>query len=275
MHRSIFLAVSLALSSLSCSAMAGVVVTSTQAKLDTQQTSTVTAYIEADRLKLVIPEATVIYRSDLDRLWLIDMPHRSYVEVTPQTMQQVGQLAGLSAQLNAAQSQLQAQLSQLPPEQRAQIEALMGAAGGSGAASRPPQVSFTKMGGSKMVGGWTCDRYRKMVDGRQEAEICIAPISAIDLRPSDLEVVGRFSNFIAPVMSSPLMPRLAGLNWNEVSKAAGFQGIPLETVIFAGGRPDLQETVKSVQHTAIPPNLFELPSGLTKRDIGSLLQGRS
>ena len=117
--------------------------------------------------------------------------------------------------------------------------------------------------------------YRKMVNGKEEAEICIAPISTMELRPSDLQVMERFSNFIAPVMSSPLIPHLADLNWNEISNAAGFQGIPLDTVIYASGRPDLQETIKSVERTAIAPNVFELPAGLKKQDIGSLLQGRS
>jgi hypothetical protein len=275
MYRNIFLAVSLFVSGLAGGASAGVVVTSTQTNLDTHQASTLTAYIEADRLKLVIPEATVVYRSDLDRLWVIDMPHRSYVEVTPQTMQQMGQLAGLSVQLNAAQSQLQAQLSQLPPEQRAQIEALMGAVGGAGAASGPPQVTFMKTGGSKVIAGWKCDLYRKTVNGQQEAEICLAPISVAELRPSDLQVMERFSNFIAPVMSSPLMPHLADVNWNELSKAAGFEGLPLDTLVYAHGKPDLEETIKSVERTTISPRLFELPAGLAKRDVGSLLQGRS
>src|SRR5580700_10156389 len=115
------------------SALAGVVVTATQTKLDTKQVSTSTAYIDADHLKIVSPDYIVIFRGDLNRLWSIDAQKRTYTEMTAETMQQMaGQMAGASAQLAAAMAQMQAQLSKLPPEQRAQMEAMMAGRGGFG-----------------------------------------------------------------------------------------------------------------------------------------------
>ena len=76
-------------------ATAGVVVTATQTNLSTHQASPVTAYIEADRLKVIMPDVTVIYRGDLNRMWAIQNGRGTYNEITAETMQQMGtQLAG-------------------------------------------------------------------------------------------------------------------------------------------------------------------------------------
>jgi hypothetical protein len=131
-------------------------------------------------------------------------------------------------------------------------------------------VSFTKAGGSKAVGSWTCDQYRKTVNGQQEEDLCIAPITAAGLAAADFQVLDRFSAFMAPIMSSPMVPKNDYMSWNDMNKAIGFQGMPLDTVIYAGGKPDRQQTVNKVERTAIPASTYELPAGLTKQDMGSL-----
>ena len=261
------------------SALAGVVVTATQTKLDTKQVSSSTAYIDADRLKIVSPDYIVIFRGDLNRLWSIDAQKRTYTEMTAETMQQMaGQMAGASAQLAAAMAQMQAQLSKLPPEQRAQMEAMMagrggfgGLAGGRGGAPAAPQVSFIRAGGSKTVASWTCDQYRKTVNGQQEEDLCLARITAVGLGAADFQVFERFSTFMSPLMTSPMMPKNdIIMGWNDMNKAVGFPAAPLETVTYAGGKPDRQMTVNKMERTAIPAGTYELPAGLTKQEIPGL-----
>jgi hypothetical protein len=258
------------------SALAGVVVTSTQTKLDTKQASPSTLYIDADRLKIVNPDNIVIFRGDLNRLWAIDPQKRTYTEMTAETLQQM--MAGANAQMAAAMAQMQAQLSKLPPEQRAQMEAMMagrgglgGLAGGRGGAPAAPQVSFIKAGGSKTVASWTCDLYRKTVNGQQEADLCLARITAVGLSAADFQVFERLSTFMAPLISSPTMPKNdIMMGWNDMNKAVGFQAAPLDTVTYAGGKPDRQVTVNKMEHTAIPAGTYELPAGLTKQEIPGL-----
>lgn len=139
----------------SSSAMAGVVVTSTYTKLDVHQTNPMTIYADSDRLKVVTPEATVIYRGDTNRMWVIMPQQRSYMEMTPETLQQ---LAGAQNQLAAAQSALQERLAQMPPQQRAMMEQMLaghGLGGLSALAGAPssgtPQIAFAKVGGGKTV----------------------------------------------------------------------------------------------------------------------------
>ena len=258
----------------SSSAMAGVVVNSTYTKLDTKEASPATTYIDTDRLKLVSQDVTVIFRGDTNRMWIIQPKDKTYTEMTAETMQQLGQrLAGAQAQLGAAQAQLQAQMAQMPPEQRAMMQQMLagrglgGLGGPGGTPPAPPQVSFVKSGGSKAVAGMRCDNYSKTSNGEKQADLCIAPASAAGITAGDLQVFERIGQFIQPIASSPLVPRMDYTEMTEMTKAIGFSGFPVESTMYLQGRPNLQQTVNKIERTTIPAGTYDLPAGLTKRDM--------
>ena len=258
----------------SSSAMAGVVVTATYTKLDTRQASPMTVYIDTDKLKVVAPDTTIIFRADTNRLWVVMPEQRSYTEMTPETMQQMsGQLAGAQAQLNAAQAQLQAQLAQMPPEQRAMMQQMLagrgipGLGGPPGAASAPPQISFAKAGGGKTVASWSCENYAKTVNGQKEEDLCIAPVTATGITAADVQVFDKFSAFMQPILSSPMVPKMSYMSWNDMNKAVGFAGLPLDSTTYLQGRPAIQQTVIKIERTTIAAGTYDLPAGLTKRDM--------
>jgi hypothetical protein len=276
MRRGLSLGVAALIAGWGGSAVAGVVVTSTQTDLDTKKVNPTTAYIDTDRMKIVNPDNIMIFRGDLNRAWMIEPQKRSYIEWTPETMQQMS--AGVNAQMTAAMARMQAEMAKLPPEQRAQMEAMMAGrgglaalAGGRGAApAAPPQVRYSRAGGSKTVAGWSCDQYRKTVNGQQEEDLCIARIAATGFSQADFQVFDRFSAFMSPMTSQPSVPKNDIMNWNDMNKAIGFQGVPLDTVMYSGGRPNMQQTVNKAERTAIPASTYELPSGLTKQDISAM-----
>jgi len=257
-------------------ALAGVIVTSTHTDIASQQASPATIYVESDRLKVVMPDTTVIFRSDQNKAWVITPEKRTYMEFTAETIRVFGwQIAGAQALFSAAQAQLQAQLALLPPEQRARVEAQLGGLGLGGPASGgppggggrgAPQVIYVKVGQGKTVGRWRCDQYVKSIGGQKEEDVCIAPIAAAGLMAADFRVLESFASFIAPVSSSPLIPHYDYMNWNDMNKAIGFQGVPLDTTMYSGGRPSTQETVQKIEHASIPATTFDLPPGLTKQD---------
>lgn len=249
------------------SAVAGIIVSSTQTQLPGRQSVPVTSYIEGDRFKLTMPTLTIIYRADLNRLWAADLTRHVYYELTPETMRQFG---GITAELNAAQAQLKDTISQLPPDQQAQIENLLGSIGAAPAAPDAPLAKpvFVKLGGSRTVAGYTCDLYRKSLNGQQQADFCISPASSAGFDASDFRVFDRFSDFAAPLMTSHLIPHIDDMDWGGMHRALGFAGIPLDVVAYDRGRPDIEETVTKVVRAPIPADTFELPAGLTKQDLG-------
>jgi hypothetical protein len=252
-------------------ASAGVVVNSTQIKLDTKQASQMTISVESDRLKVVSPEATVIYRGDLNRLWIVNAARQTYMEMTPETIQRMSsQMAGMQAQLGAAQAQLQAQLAQMPPEQRAMMQQMLagrGLGGPAAAPAGPPQIAYAKAGGSKTVAGFNCDLYRMTSNGQPEQDLCIAPLGSAGLGPADFQVMEKFAAFVAPLASSPMAPKNAYMNWNEMNRAIGFAGVPLDTIIYVQGRPSIEQGVTKIDRKAVSAAEFELPAGLTKQDM--------
>lgn len=246
--------------------MAGIIVSSTQTQLPGRQSVPVTSYIEADRFKLTLPAMTIIYRADLDRLWAADLSRRVYYELTPETMRQFG---GITAELNAAQAQLKDTISQLPPDQQAQIESLLGSLGAPPpATATPAKPVFVKLGGSRTVAGYSCDLYRKSLNGQQQADFCISPAASAGFDASDFRVFDQFSDFAAPLMSSHLIPHIDDMDWGGMHRALGFAGIPLDVVAYDHGKPDIEETVTKVVRAPIPPNTFEIPPGLTRQDLG-------
>ncbi len=273
MRHNLFLGVATLVLGLTGSAMAGVVVTSTHNAFDGKPPGVATTYVETDRLKTVDPDAIMIFRGDLGRTWQIDPGRGVYMEMTAETLQRMSsQMAGMSAQMAAAQAQLQARMAQMPPEQRAAMQQMLagrGLGGAAGAGGPPAEAkgTYTKTGQSKTIGNWRCDVYRYAVNGDTREDLCLAPIASVGLTAADFQVLERLSAFMQPIMSSPMVPKNSFMNWNEMNKSIGFQGVPLETTSYAGSGPSMQQTVTKIERTAIPANTFDLPSGLTKREI--------
>ena len=262
----------------SAPAFAGVVVSSTHTVVDTKKSDPVMAYFEADRMKIAMPDTTVIYRGDLNKLWIVSPAKKTYVEMTAEGMKAMGgQMQAAQATMSAAQAQMQAQLSKLPPEQRAMIEKQLAAQGinpaGAPPANARPASTYVKAGPGKTVASGRCDVYSRMDGPTKAAELCIAPIGAVGLTAADFKVLDSLTAFVAPVVASPLTPKSDFMNFNDMSKAIGFQGIPLETTTYSSGKPSMQDTVQKVEHSAIPTASFELPPGLTKQNL-PLMGGR-
>jgi len=113
-----------------------------------------------------------------------------------------------------------------------------------------------------------------MVGGAQDEDICIATLAAAGLTAADFRVFDSFSNFAGELASAPQTPRSDFMNWNEMNKAIGFQGIPLDTIHYESGMPSRQDTVQKIERINVPANTFDLPPGLTKTEIPGPPPGR-
>jgi hypothetical protein len=177
-------------------------------------------------------------------------------------------MAGLSGQMAAAEARMREQMAKMPPQQRAQMEAMMAARGGvGGAAGKPAEVSFTKAGTSKTIANIRCDVYKRATNGAQDEEICIAPIAQAGLTAADFRVLESMSEFVAPIKSAPQAPNDDFMSWGTMNKAIGFQGMPLDTIRYVGGTPSNQQTVQKIERVTIPASTFELPEGYTLQQI--------
>jgi hypothetical protein len=283
MHRVLLLAASLVALS-GGHAMAGLVVSGTNVDLVNHKAEPISIYVDSDRIKFTQGDETMIYRSDLKSMWSLNPREHSYTEITPQTLQRVnGQLAQARAQAQARFAQMspeqrarmEAGLARLPPEQRARIEAMMAGKGGGPAQTIAPaqdKITYVRAGGSKTIGRYHCDNYARLVNGKKEQDLCIAPISSVGVRAGDFKVLDDLRAMLGQFQQGnrrgPDYFRL-----HEMSDAIGFEGIPLETISYSSsGKPETDATITKIARTTNPSTIYELPKGLTKED--PFAQGR-
>lgn len=251
----------------SSTAFAGVVISSTQANIATKEESAIKGFVEADRLKIVTPATTVIFRGDLNRAWVISTPTSTYIEITPEVVTAfASRLAAAQTPGSPEQQKLQERLAKLPPQQRAIAEQQLR---GLGAGAAAGQVAYAKTGQSKTVTSGRCEFYGKTVNGQKQEDLCIAPISSLGLTDNDFRALGLFTAFMGPLVTSPVAPRADYFNWADMNKAIGFSGIPLESTLLNNGQPALQDTMQKIEKTSIAADVFDLPAGLTKRELAA------
>jgi hypothetical protein len=227
-----------------------------------------TMVLDTDRLHMSSATTDIIFRGDLNKVWVLRSKDHSYIELTPAGIGQIG------ARMDQAMAQMKEKLAAVPDAQRKQIEAMMAAHGmGPGAASTPPPVTYEKAGDSRTVGDWSCAPYRIVVGGKASSEVCIAKLSDLGLSRDDLTGFASFGAFAAKmtaaigVMRSPMTT----FNFDSMTKAIGFDGFPVQTTTkFGDGSRQIVVTLKSIQHEDPPAGAFDLPAGYTKIDFASM-----
>jgi len=224
-----------------------------------------TMILDTDRLRMSTAATDVVFRGDLNKVWVLRSKDHSYLELTP------GALGQMSARMDQAMAQMKEKLAAVPEAQRKQIEAMM-AAHGMGQAA-PPQISYEKAGDSRTVGQWSCAPYRIVLGGKASSEVCIAKLSDLGLSRDDLTGFASFGAFMAKITAAigALRSPMATINFDSMTKAIGFDGFPVQTISkFGDGSRQIVVTLKSIQHEDPPAGAFDLPAGYTKIDFASM-----
>ena len=258
------------------SAADGVLVTQ-RMTMGTNAPTTSTFQIEKTRLRGEITDANggkqlIIFDSAKQVLYLIDINRKTYTEMTRADVDQMG------AQMQAMQAQMAAQMANLPPAQRAQVEAMMagrGAAGmpGMAAAMAPATKPEYRRGGTNKVGRWSCNVHEGFENGQKTAEVCAVTAAALGFTSADFEVANQLSSFLMR-----MMPQAA----NQVAgfgtvATQGFDGFPVKSTTNIGGQQVTTE-VTDISRQTFDDALFAVPPGLQKQDMmggmGAMGRGR-
>jgi hypothetical protein len=201
----------------------------------------------------------VIYDGGAQVMRIIDESGKTYSEMTKADVDR------MAAQMSGAMAQMQAQMQNLPPEQRARMEAMMQGAGrgmmGMAAAARP---EYRKAGGTDRIGKWTCDKYEGTRNGAKASEICTVDFSSIGFTMADFEITKQFAEFFSRLMPQG-MDRLFSVG---ASEPAGFSGIPVRSVNYdASGKETSVVELTDASRQSFPDSLFAVPEGFQKRDF--------
>ena len=224
------------------------------------------AWIDADRLRMDLSGSTLIFRGDKQVLWVVDAKKGSYTELTKETMEQTGK------QLSEAMAQMQEQMKDLPPDQRAMMEQMMGklpgAAGGGGAKLEPVRT-FVKNGKNAAINGFACTGYDGLRDGKKYQELSLTDWKNLPVKREDIKVFESLAEFFK-ALTGPFAAMTDNLSSGFMQKYGegpnAIPGFPIRTVT-EGMKGQVTEEVKKIERLGIDPSRFELPAGLKKQSL--------
>jgi hypothetical protein len=196
----------------------------------------------------------VMFDSTTQVLTMVDMAKKTYSEMT-------------QADADALGNQLSAALANLPPQQRAQMEAMMKGRGMGGAAAAP-KIQYRKTGTSK-VGKWTCDLYEGVEGDKKVSEVCTVDPKALGFTAGDFEVTKQLAAFFKKIL-----PQMSGQMFSIGNpEEQGYSGVPVRQTSTVAGREVVTE-VSDVSRQTFPDSTFKVPEGFQKTSMMGLGPGR-
>jgi hypothetical protein len=182
-------------------------------------------------------------------LSIVNLDKKTYSEITKEDVDR------LSGQMNDAMAMMQAQMANLPPAQRAQMEAMM--KGRTGGPAQAPKTEYRKAG-TDSVGKWTCDKYEGYQNNQKTVELCTVDPKTLGFGLADFEVSQQLAAFFGKLVpgGSQAMFQIGKL------EDQGFSGVPVRRQTL-GARPTTSE-LQDVTHQSFPDAIFAVPPGFEK-----------
>jgi hypothetical protein len=233
--------------------------------VETTVTGTVTrtsrVQMERDRMRAEMTGPAgetqiVVFDGPSQVLRVIRVDRKSYTEMTKADADRMG------AQLNVAMEAMKEKVAQMPPEQRAKMEAMMARLGVMGpsaavAATRPEY----RRAGSDKVGTWPCDKYEGFRSGVKISEVCTVEPKILGLTTADFEIGKQVATFFQKMLSQG-EEHLFGMGTLETQ---GFPGIPVRRVRYNGDKVESTSEVTEVTRQVFAASTYDVPAGFQKQ----------
>jgi hypothetical protein len=252
MMKAVVVAAACSLGSIAVQAADGVLIveqSTTGTKTQTHQIQIAKDRIRAETTGAAGEKQAMVFDGAKQVMWMINYDKKTYSEMTKADVDRLG------GQMSDAMTKMQQQMANLPPEQRARIEAMM--AGRGMAPGAAPKTEYKKVGTDK-VGKWTCDKYEGSRNGQKTAELCTVDPPALGFTAADLEVAHQLQAFFEKVMP----PGADNMFRIGTGQGQEFSGVPVRRVSF-GATPTTSE-VTAVSRQSFPDATFAVPDGFQK-----------
>lgn len=182
-----------------------------------------------------------ILRLDQEKMYMVRTKNKTYSVMTFAELE-----AGVK-QANAQLDQMREQMKNMPAEQRAQMEKMLGMSGGSDA-----KASVKKMSEVRTVSGYPCTRYKILKGNDEFADLWVTRgIKGFDAMRGDLQAYSK--------RMASLNPRMGEDLGQAMEKIDGF---PMESSAMG-----MKTTVKKIEPRTTPAAEFAPPAGFTQVDM--------
>jgi hypothetical protein len=251
------LAVLAVLAALIAPALAGVVVEMERKDLASGQTEPADKiFAQGTKIRMEPSGASqaIIFRNE--ELLIINHNEKTYYRFDRESLQ------ALSKQMDAAMEQMEAQLANMPAEQRAMMEKMMKERmGGNPFGGEDLPKPEMKAEGVEQVGEYSCKKYALYRGDQKTLEILAAPASEVGEAGQAMEAFQAMARFSSEVLSSFRKGPLAGLAENPLKVMDQIDGFPVLSRVFENGVAVSETILKSAEGQDLADDLFEAPKG--------------
>jgi hypothetical protein len=241
------------------SANAGTVLEITNRDLTNKSESQAKTYAQAGRMRIETGGAAdsfAIFRDDT--LYTFDPQQKTYIALDRATIQQ------LAAQINPALKMLQEQMSSMPPEQRAQMERMLGMKMPNGKA---PTEEIRKTSRTGSQAGHSCTYAELWEDGVRQSEMCVVPAANLKGSKELYDVGVKAAALLKDMVNSIDLPMLKQMANRQMENFDTLGGVPLITRSFEGDKPVHEAIVTAIRNETLADSLFELPAGYKRQTL--------
>jgi hypothetical protein len=242
---------------LALSARAGVLLVSHNQSLTEKKDPLIyNVSIDKDRVRIegVGDARSFIYRGDKQLFWIVDNKEKNYMEMTKQDLE------AISLKMDSAMVKMQESMKNMPPQQREMMEKMMKSMmPGAGARAK---TTYKKVAVGEKVGNWSCDKYEGMAEGTKKVEMWITDPKQLGLGESDYQAIKDMARFFEKLIKN------AENNFGFGIDKDGPQGLPVKTLSFRDGKASFKTEVKEFKKKDFGEGWFEVPAGLTKKQMG-------
>lgn len=214
------------------------------------------------RMQIVAQENKnyTIFRADKQLLWAIDDQRKEYSEITKESIKSMGQ------KVNTAMQQMEAQMAQMPPEQRAMMEQMMKGQVGA-MQNKPMELTFKNTNRKKTINNYPCTGYEEYRDNVMVRELWVTPwnnfASSADVLAAFKAMGAFFNELVETFKNNPFMK---GLD-NPYSYNETLNGFPVVVREFEDGKATLETEFKQGEKKNLDANLFLPPKGYTMKKL--------
>ncbi len=187
-----------------------------------------------------------IIRLDKEVMMMMDNKEKSYWEMTFKEMESM--MKGVGSKLDAAMEEMNAQMKDLPEDQRKMVEKMMGGR----MPGKEARIDVEKTGESKTISGYKCAKFLlKKGDDEMATVWTTRDISDFAVMKKDMEEFGK--------RMAAMMPR--GMEGAVEKSLSALEGFPIQTERKDG----TIMTVTKIEKKSTPAGEFEAPAGYKKQ----------
>lgn len=195
-----------------------------------------------------------------DEFVYVDHRDKSYIVMDEAMLNEV------SAKISDAMKEMEAQLANMPPEQRAMVEQMMkgqmkGMMGQQGASGPEPRIE--SMGSSKWQ-SYACREYAVFEGSQKTQQVCAAKLEDVAGSDEVIEAFVSMAAYIKKLTESMPMVSNDGLNPGELMEQ--IDGFPVHTIDYQNGKVLREMSLDSVAEQELERDMFSAPKGYRRQD---------